>query len=243
MTHGFIEIEDFPTHQKAVMTTLILSNQNLSRLPTQLPFKSKKLEHLDISNNRIDRLPNSISQWTCLTSFIAGNLFGGNLLTSFPPTSLFPNLRVLDVSNNLLQSLIIDSYVYLVNAQRNELKSIIVSGQIHTLNLQDNYFETIPVINADVIDITNNPIKYIMYEMTRKHLICRSLKEQSTPKDVERQFSLLEMCKRQLKAVTSIRCNVCSCYISEYHSIYVKRASLPIEYKCCSTKCITKIKP
>ena len=235
------DIEDMPT-QKQFLSTLILANQDLTRIPNHLPMKTKNLMHLDISNNRISKLPKSIYLWQHLTSFVAGNIFGGNLLTEFPPTSTFPNLRVLDLSHNLLKSITIDSYIYIVNLQYNQLRHISVTGRVHTLNLQENQFIRVPNINADIIDLSNNPLKCVPYEMTKKHLICRNLKTQETPVDVLRQFSLFELANRNLNKSSIIRCSVCDRMIHEYHCTYLKRLSVPVEFKCCSTECISKIK-
>eukprot|EP00835_Amoeboradix_gromovi_P004259 NODE_321_length_11054_cov_0.461524.p5 type:complete len:243 gc:universal NODE_321_length_11054_cov_0.461524:7469-6741(-) len=238
-----LDIEDIP-NQKQSMVTLILANQNLTRIPNHLPMKTKLLEHLDISNNKISKLPKYIHAWQSLTSFIAGNIFGGNLLSEFPNTSSFPNLRVLDLSHNFLTNIVIDSYVYIVNLQFNNLKHISVIGRVHTLNLQENQFTHLPNINADVIDISGNPLLCIPYELTNKHLICRSLKHPvSAPKDRIVQFTLKEQCQRQLNMPSGITCNVCQLMIHEYHSVYVKHITLPVEYKCCSLECISKIKP
>ena len=236
------DIEDIPKHANA-MVTLVLANQNLSKIPTHLPLKTKQLKHLDISNNKITKLPKSVYHWQQLTSFIAGNLFGGNLLSDFPPTSTFPNLRVLDLSHNQLKHIVIDSYLYIANLQFNHLNHICLAGRVHTLNIKENQFKQLGNINADIIDITNNPLSFIPFDLTKKHLICTHLKEQAPLRDKIVPFSLQELCARQLDIPSKIKCTVCSRMIREYHSIYLKRVSLPVEFKCCSFECIAKIKP
>ena len=106
------------------VTTLDLSNSNLTSFPTALFSVSETLSFLNLGGNRISGLPSTMGSFTHLhTLFFAGNAFTtvpevlgslpaltmlsfkSNAVASVPPSSLAPSLNWLILTDNVISEL------------------------------------------------------------------------------------------------------------------------------------------
>lgn len=101
-------------HHLGQLQTLMLSENQIESIPQDLPQYLPMLVTLTLDSNQLTSLPDSIGYWVNMKELKLGSEFGGNLLTTLPNTIAdMTNLVDLDVSFNVIDSLIPDTFLNL----------------------------------------------------------------------------------------------------------------------------------
>ncbi|KAG0229515.1 Leucine-rich repeat serine/threonine-protein kinase 1 [Actinomortierella wolfii] len=155
------------------LQVLIVSHNRLSGpIPHQIFARLTQLKTLKLCANQITELPHTLARLSKLETLILGSVYGGNLLTSFPPNCLrhMTSLLELDVSHNKLMFLPSDighpeSRLRHLTATDNKLealpKSIGLCRHLKSLNLGRNQLTSLPTEIADLkqldtLDLSEN---------------------------------------------------------------------------------------
>ncbi|KAI9232329.1 MAG: hypothetical protein BYD32DRAFT_374900 [Podila humilis] len=140
--------------------------------PYQICSSLTQLKTLRLCANQITSLPHTLARLDKLESLSMGSVYGGNLLTSFPPHCIqhMAALRELDLSHNKLCFLPSDighphSHLRQLVASDNKLeaipKSIGMCRELRSLNLGRNQLTSLPTEIADLkqldtLDLSEN---------------------------------------------------------------------------------------
>ncbi|KAG0091881.1 Podocan-like protein 1 [Podila epicladia] len=155
------------------LQVLIMSQNHLEGpFPHQVCSSLTQLKTLRLCANQITSLPHTLARLDKLESLSMGSVYGGNLLTSFPPHCIqhMAALRELDLSHNKLCFLPSDighshSHLRQLVASDNKLeaipKSIGMCRELRNLNLGRNQLTSLPTEIADLkqldtLDLSEN---------------------------------------------------------------------------------------
>lgn len=113
------------------LQTLNLSENQIEILPEDMPSYLPRLVSLSLDGNLITSLPDTIGNWKHLREFRLGSFYGGNQIRELPDTiSDMTSLVDLDVSFNQLETLLPDTFLHLPN--------------INCINLSHNQLTVLP---------------------------------------------------------------------------------------------------
>lgn len=155
------------------LQVLIMSQNHIEGpFPYQICSSLTQLKTLRLCANQITSLPHTLDRLDKLESLSMGSVYGGNLLTSFPPHCIqrMAALRELDLSHNKLCFLPSDighphSHLRQLVASDNKLeaipKSIGMCRELRSLNLGRNQLTSLPTEIADLkqldtLDLSEN---------------------------------------------------------------------------------------
>ena len=109
---------------------LMLSENQIEAIPEDMPQYLPNLVTLSLDGNQIKSLPDSIGYWTNMRELRLGSEFGGNLITHLPSTIAdMRNMVDLDVSFNMIDGVFPDNFLNLpklrsVNLSHNQIVSL-----------------------------------------------------------------------------------------------------------------------
>ncbi|KAF9950528.1 hypothetical protein BGZ72_007846 [Mortierella alpina] len=155
------------------LQVLIMSQNRIEGpVPIQICSSLTQLKTLRLCANQITSLPHTLARLDKLESLSMGSVYGGNLLTTFPPRCIqfMSALRELDLSHNKLCFLPADighpqSHLRQLVASDNKLeaipKSIGLCRELRSLNLGRNQLTSLPTEIADLkqldtLDLSEN---------------------------------------------------------------------------------------
>ncbi|KAG0265353.1 hypothetical protein BG011_004898 [Mortierella polycephala] len=155
------------------LQVLIMSQNRIEgAVPHEICSSLTQLKTLRLCANQITALPHTLARLDRLESLSMGSVYGGNLLTTFPPRCIqfMKALRELDLSHNKLCFLPADtghpnSHLRQLVASDNKLeaipKSIGLCHELRSLNLGRNQLTSLPTEIADLkqldtLDLSEN---------------------------------------------------------------------------------------
>ncbi|KAF9188791.1 hypothetical protein BGZ51_000315 [Haplosporangium sp. Z 767] len=155
------------------LQVLIMSQNRIEgAVPHEICSSLTQLKTLRLCANQITALPHTLARLDRLESLSMGSVYGGNLLTTFPPRCIqsMIALRELDLSHNKLCFLPADighpnSHLRQLVASDNKLeaipKSIGLCRELRSLNLGRNQLTSLPTEIADLkqldtLDLSEN---------------------------------------------------------------------------------------
>ncbi|KAG0244010.1 Podocan-like protein 1 [Mortierella sp. GBA43] len=155
------------------LQVLIMSQNRIEGpVPHQLCSSLTQLKTLKLCANQITALPHTLARLDRLESLSMGSVYGGNLLTAFPPNCIqfMSALRDLDLSHNKLCFLPADighpnSHLRQLTVSDNKLeaipRSIGLCQELRSLNLGRNQLTSLPteisdLKQLDTLDLSEN---------------------------------------------------------------------------------------
>ncbi|KAI8365770.1 hypothetical protein BD560DRAFT_401662 [Blakeslea trispora] len=132
-----------------------LSGNSIETIPEEMPFYLSNLATFKIDNNLIQQLPDSIGKWQNIRDFQLGSEGGGNLIQRLPITlSSMKSLVSFDLSFNRLEDILPGTFDGL--------------SQLQHLNLSHNRLTDIPQSNMFTdcealitLDLSKNQLSYL----------------------------------------------------------------------------------